>query len=140
MKYLIDSFAWIEYFEWSEIGNKAKEFIDSDNELYSINLTISEVVSRFKRKKFDFESAYNAIVTLSRVTEITPELGKKAGILHAELKEKMKNFGLVDALILTFAKELNAKVVTGDEHFKGFKEAVFIKWLISLILKKYKQI
>jgi len=66
-------------------------------------------------------------VTLSRVTEITPELGKKAGILHAELKEKMKNFGLVDALILTFAKELNAKVVTGDEHFKGFKEAVFIK-------------
>jgi len=127
MKYLIDSFAWIEYFEGTEIGNKAKKFIDSDNDLYSINLTISEVVSRFKRKKCDFESAYNAIITLSKVIEISPELAKKAGILHADLKDKINNFGLVDALIITLARELKAKVLTGDQHFRGFNEVVFIK-------------
>ena len=127
MKYLIDSFAWIEYFQGSEIGNKAKEFIDSDNELFSINLTISEVVSRFKRKNFDFESAYNAIITLSKVVEISPEIAKKAGEFHAEIRKKIKDFGLVDSLILILARELNAKIVTGDEHFRGFKEVIFIK-------------
>ncbi len=127
MKYLIDSFAWFEYFEGTDIGNKAKEFIESDNELFSINLTISEVVSRFKRKKFDYELAYKAIITNSKVIEISPELAKKAGILHADLKEKYDNLGLVDALLITLARNLNAKILTGDQHFKEFKEAVMLK-------------
>jgi predicted nucleic acid-binding protein len=105
MKYIIDSFAWIEYFEGSNIGNVVKEYIESDNELYSINLTISEVVSRFKRKNLDPEPPYKAIISLSKVLDITPIIAKKAGILHAELKKKYHNLGLVDALIITLSRD-----------------------------------
>ena len=42
------------------------------------------------------------------------------------MKKKIRDFGLIDAIILTTARKLKAKVVTGDPHFKKFKEVVFI--------------
>ena len=127
MKYIIDSYAWIEYLDGSLLGEKVKKILESDNEIYSLNLTISEVISRVKRKNGDIDIAYTAITSISKVAEITPEIAKKAGEFHAEIRKKIKDFGLVDSLILILARELNAKVVTGDEHLHRFKEAVFIK-------------
>ncbi len=127
MKIIIDSYAWIEYLDGSSLGERVKKIIEGDNELFSLNLTISEVISRIKRKKMDFESAYQSIISISKIVEITPELTKKAGIFHAEIREKIKDFGLVDCLILILARELNTKILTGDEHFRGFKEAIMLK-------------
>ena len=59
--------------------------------------------------------------------EITPKMAKIAGEFHAEIKEKIKDFGLVDSIIYIVAKEMNAKIITGDSHFKNFKEAILIK-------------
>ena len=128
MKYLIDAYAWIEYLEGSKLGEKLREIINNSNdEIFSLNITIAEVVSKVKRKKGNIEIAFEAINSNSKIAEITPEIAKKAGIFHAEIRQKIESFGLVDALIFIFAKEMNAKILTGDEHFKGFKEAVFIK-------------
>jgi len=127
MKFIIDSYAWIEYLDGSSLGEKVKKIIEGNNELFSLNLTILEVISRTKRKKMDFESAYQLIISISKIAEITPELAKKAGIIHAEIREKIKDFGLVDSLLLILARKLNAKILTGDEHFRGFKEAIMIK-------------
>ena len=127
MKYIIDSYALIEYLDGSMLFEKVRKVLEGNNEIFSLNLTISEVISRVKRKKGDINLAYTAINSLSKIAEITPEIAKKAGEFHAEIREKIKDFGLVDALILILARELNAKIITGDEHFRGFKEAVFIK-------------
>lgn len=127
MKYIIDSYAWIEYLNGSLSGEKVHNILKEDHEFFSLNLTISEVVSRVKRGKGNVEIAYSSIRTISKVVEVTPELAKRAGEFHAEMREKIKDFGLVDSLILTLAKKLNAKVITGDEHFKRMKDVVFIK-------------
>ena len=127
MKFIIDSYALIEYLDGSSLGEKVKKIIEGNNELFSLNLTILEVISRTKRKKMDFESAYQLIISISKIAEITPELAKKAGIIHAEIREKIKDFGLVDSLLIILARKLNAKILTGDEHFRGFKEAIMIK-------------
>lgn len=127
MRYIIDAYAWVEYLEGSKLGEKVRDVISSENEIFSLNLTIAEVVSKVKRKKGNSDVAFNAIKTNSRILEITPEIAKKAGLFHAEIREKIKNFGLVDALILMLARELKAKILTGDEHFREFKEAIFVK-------------
>jgi len=128
MKCIIDSYAWIEYLEGSKLGEKVHEVITNENNnVFSINLTIAEVISRVKRKKGNVEIAYRAIVSNSKIIEITPKTAKKAGLFHAEIRQKVKTFGLVDSLIFVLAKELDAKILTGDPHFKGFKEAVLIR-------------
>jgi len=128
MKCIIDSYAWIEYLEGSKLGEKVREMIiNENNEIFSLNLCIAEVVSKAKRKNLDVETAFKAININSRVVEVTPEIAKKAGLFHAEIRSKIKDFGLVDALILMLARELNAKILTGDPHFKDYKEAIFMK-------------
>lgn len=127
MRYIIDDYAWAEYLEGSKLGENVREVILGEDEIFSLSLTIAEVISKVKRKKGNFEIAFNAIKSNSKIVEISPEIAKKAGLFHAEIREKIKNFGLVDALILILARKLNAKILTGDEHFREFKEAIFIK-------------
>ena len=126
MKILIDSSAWIEYLEGSPKGERVREIFSGDNELYVLNFIISEVISKIKRKNMNEELAYRAIITNSKVLNLTPRIAKNAGLLHAEMKKKIKDFGLADALILATAREMNMKVLTEDKHFKKFKEAVFL--------------
>jgi len=128
MKYIIDSYSWIEYLEGSKLGEKVREvIINENNEIFSLNLCIAEVVSKAKRKNLNVETAFNAVNVNSKVAEVTPEIAKKAGLFHAEIRSEVKDFGLVDAIILMLARELNAKILTGDSHFKNYKEAIFMK-------------
>lgn len=126
MRYLIDSSAWIEYFEGSTEGEKVWNILKKEN-IYSLSLIIAEVVSKVKRSNKDSDLAYRIISSNSKILDITPEIAKEAGLLHAKIKKKVKNFGLVDALILVSARKLNAKILTRDMHFKEFNEAVLIK-------------
>lgn len=127
MKYVIDSSAWIDYLKGGQLGEKVRELILGNNELFSLNLIVAEVVSYIGRKNGNAETGYRAITTNSKVVEINPEIAKKAGFFHAEMRKKVKNFGLADSIIIVMARELKAQVLTGDAHFRGFNEAVFVK-------------
>ena len=127
MRYIIDSYAWIEYLNGSSIGEKVMKILKSGDEIYSLNLIIAEVISIIKIKNSNVDIAYQAITLNSKIAEISSEIAKEAGLFHAETKKKIKNFGLVDSLIYIVARKLNAKILTGDEHFRGFKEAIIIK-------------
>jgi len=83
-------------------------------------------VSKIKRKKSDPETAYNSIITNARIVETTPKIVKQAGLFHAQIRKKMHAFGIVDSILLTTAKAIGAKIVTGDNHFKGFKEVIIL--------------
>jgi predicted nucleic acid-binding protein len=43
------------------------------------------------------------------------------------MQRNLKDFGLADAFVLATARKLKAKVLTGDMHFEGVKEAVLLK-------------
>jgi predicted nucleic acid-binding protein len=126
MKCIIDSYAWVEYLDGTVSGSKVKEILMKE-EAYTLILSIAEVISRAKRTGKNTDEVYNAISLNSRIINITPELSRDAGILHAEMRKKIKDFGLIDAFILLTARKMNAKIITGDEHFRGFKEAILIK-------------
>ena len=127
MKYVIDAHAWIEYFIGSDRGNEVKKILESnENEIFTSVITIAEVVSITKRENRDAEQKYMDMINLSKIHFINPEFAKEAGILHAEIRKKIKDFGMADAFVLLTARKLGAKIVTGDPHFKGFKEAILI--------------
>jgi len=126
MKYLIDAYAWIEYLEGSKKGEIVNNYLESEDEIIILPITIAEVVSKVKRKNGNFELAYNIMISKSKVIETTPKISKNAGILHAEMRKKYPQFGIVDASIIETAKLINAKIVTGDPHFKDFKESIIL--------------
>ena len=128
MRFLFDSSAWVEYLLGSSKGEEVFKILKQNkNEIYSIPIIISEVVSRAKREKQNVEISFRAITMNSKVLEVSPEIAKEAGLLHAEMKKKKRDFGLIDAIIWVVAKKLNAKLVTCDFHFRAFKNVVLLK-------------
>lgn len=124
-EYLIDAFAWIEYLEGSEQGEKVKQILQNHKCLTSA-VTMAEVISRAKRTGKDTEIAFQAITLNSKVLQVNEEIAKKTGLIHAEKREKNKDFGLADAFILAHRKK-KQKILTGDPHFKGIEKIEFLK-------------
>ena len=126
-KYIIDAYAWIEYLIGSKPGEKIKDIMeDESNEIYTCAVTVAEVISKTAREERDFEVAYDILVSNSHVINIDEEISKEAGILHVEMRKTKKDFGLADAYVLALARKIKSKILTGDLHFKGVKEAILI--------------
>ena len=126
-RYVVDSYAWIEYLDGTEIGRKVSDLIKENNEIFTCVLTISEVVSKAASKGKDAKIAYDVLTSNSKIINADEELSLQAGLLHYEMRKTVKDFGLADAYILATAGKLKAKILTGDMHFKNMKEAVLIK-------------
>ncbi|MCW4007311.1 MAG: PIN domain-containing protein [Candidatus Bathyarchaeota archaeon] len=63
----------------------------------------------------------------SRIIELDFETAAEAGKIDVEMKKKVKGWSLADSIILCTARSVKGKVVTGDEHFRGLEETIFIK-------------
>lgn len=127
MRFFFDSSAWIEYLDGSIEGEKIHKILQTDCEIFSLPIVISEVVSRAKRKNQNTDISFRAIVTNSKLFDVDAELSKKAGLLHSEMKKKKRDFGLIDAIIWVVSEKLNAKLVTKDTHFKDFKNVILLR-------------
>lgn len=127
-RYVIDAYAWIEYLIGSDLGIKVNEILEQENiEVYTCAVTVAEVMSKVAREKQDVEKAYDLLLSNSQIVNVDEELSKNTGVLHAEMRQTEKDFGLADAYVLAIARKLKSKVLTGDPHFKDLKEAVMIK-------------
>lgn len=127
-KYIIDAYAWIEYLIGSKSGEKVKSVLEAENnEIYTCAITVAEVVSKTAREGQNFEVAYDVLTSNSQVVCVDEEISKEAGLLHSEMRTTRKDFGLADAYVLAIARRSCLKIMTGDLHFKGVKEAVLIR-------------
>lgn len=127
-EYVIDAYAWIEYLDGTKIGQLVKEIIeDKNNKTYTNIITVAELASIFIRKKYNFEECKKSIVCLTNFYWIDVNFAEEAGKLHAKIKKERKHMGMADVFVLLTAKRLNAKIITGDEDFRGLKEVIMLK-------------
>ena len=126
-RFVMDAFAWIEYFDGTERGSNVEKIIENkENEIFTSFVTLAEVISKAKRKGFDAKEVSLALSALSKMPEINRTISIETGLFHAEMKKTQKDFGLADSFVVIAAKQLDAKILTGDSHFKNMKEAVMI--------------
>lgn len=121
-KYVIDSWAWIEYLLGSEAGSVVKDTLEK-KEVFTNVVTMAEVASKFQREGLNPNEAYAAITSKSKIIDIDVNFAYEVGVLHAKTKKSSPNFSLADAFVLHSAISKQAKVLTGDSDFKGIKEA-----------------
>ena len=126
--FVIDASAWIEYLDGTSKGEKVKEFVENgDYSVFTNAVTLAELSSFFRRKKYNFEEAKKIILSLSTVNEIDVKFAEDAGNFHAELKSERKSISLADAFVFATAKKVNGKIITQDEDFRGLKETIMIR-------------
>ena len=127
-RYVIDAYAWIEYFDGTVSGKKAKEIIeDPQQEIHTQVITLAELASHFRRRGIPFDEAKKIIFSLSSIYPCTPEFAEGAGTFYADIKKERKHMSLADVFVLFTARQIQGKVITGDEDFRGLREVVMIK-------------
>jgi predicted nucleic acid-binding protein len=134
VRIVVDSYAWVELFIGSNKGRIVKERLGEANEVYTPDIVLAELARKYRRERVEariVETRLSKISELSRVIPVDKSIALKASELDSELREKAKADGLsepslFDAIILATTKILDANIVTGDEHFKGRPEVVWI--------------
>ena len=132
-RYVIDAYAWIEYFRASKLGEAAKKYIESEDSA-TPTIVVSEI-SRKLQKEIELENEtpegrlnrLEFIRATSKIVDLNFEIAAEAGVIDLDMKNKVKGWGLADSIILCTARNAKGKVVTGDDHFRGLEETVFIK-------------
>jgi predicted nucleic acid-binding protein len=129
MRYVVDSYAWLEYFMGSVAGEKAKRIIDSSlDEKLTPTICVAEIYAKVLRvegaEKAELQRAF--IKSRSAIVSLTEELAIEAAKIDIELKRKIAGWGLADSIVLGTAKKKRAKVLTGDEHFLNLEETIYI--------------
>ena len=129
MRYIIDSYAWLEYFMGTEAGRKVKVIIDSEaNEKLTPSICLAEIYAKILRtedeKKAELRRAF--IKSRSALVTLTEELAVEAAKIDVDMKKKVQGWGLADSIVLSTARNRNGKVATGDQHFRGLAEAYMV--------------
>jgi predicted nucleic acid-binding protein len=131
---VLDSFAWVEFFDGTPVGAHVAELIDSGQQSYSVDACLVEIARKYRRDGVPaqrVDSFLSRIAMLSHVVSIDRKIALAAADADDELrkhakKAKLATPGLFDALVLATARVLEARVVTGDGHFEGLAETQWI--------------
>jgi predicted nucleic acid-binding protein len=124
-KHLIDAYAWIEYLDGRTSGKKVVSILENNQEVYTCAITLGEVVSKVARMGKDAKIAYDVLLSNSQIINVDEELSLRSG-LFTEMLKTSKDFDLADAYILATARKIKSKIVTGNPHFQGIKEAIMV--------------
>ncbi|MFH0970874.1 MAG: PIN domain-containing protein [Candidatus Diapherotrites archaeon] len=119
-RYLLDTSAWIEYFDGTPAGEKVKGLLDSSsNECFTCGIVLCEVASKLMRKGFvDTETYYSFIKSKVRFVDVASDDYFNAGVRHAVLKKEDNRISYTDALLVVLSETRKVRIVSKDEHLK----------------------
>ncbi|MCL5949059.1 MAG: type II toxin-antitoxin system VapC family toxin [Candidatus Bathyarchaeota archaeon] len=129
MKYVIDSYAWIEYFVGSRIGETVKPLIENSEEKITPTICLAEVYAKTLKVESQelAEKQKTYIKEKSALVSLDEAIAVESARLNVRMKKEIDGWGLADSIVYATATIKKAEVVTGDEHFKKLKNVLFIK-------------
>lgn len=109
--YIVDTYAWISYFE----GRKEFQEAIEENELYTPSIVLAEVSRILTRRKLPKEKATQTLEFIkqrSLVLSLDESNAAKAG----ETADR-EGLHLIDGIIYSYV-DGDTRLLTGDKHFK----------------------
>ena len=127
-EYLLDTYAWIEYFIASKEGEKVNNLVKHQIVHTSI-ISIAELSDKYHRENLidEWQRRYQFIVSKSNILPCSLKIAKNSGFRKFELRKKNKSIGLVDAIIIETAIQHGLIIVSGDLHFETIENVYFLK-------------
>jgi len=137
MKIVVDAYAWIEVFLGSETGQRAKSIIE-DAEGVLTPGTVLAGLRDHGAQEVEREAAEPTVrkrlatmLEASEAVDVDADLAVEAAKATIQLERRAASSGLrrpslFDGIVLASARMNKAKVLTGDEHFKGLAETVWL--------------
>jgi len=118
--YIVDTYAWISYFEGKEEFKDAIE----ENELYTPSIVLAEVSRILTRKKVPKRKS-EKILNFIKERSLILSLDETNAVQAGEVAER-EGLYLIDGIIYSYVDE-KLRLLTGDKHFKDKPFVDFIE-------------
>jgi predicted nucleic acid-binding protein len=116
---VLDTWAWVHYWQGDM---RVHPFIEGTGQLITSVITVAELERHNTHNPAKMEEMLLEIQQRSRIVPIDINIARLAG----NVRSRMKEGGIADALIIATAMINQAKVLTGDPHFKTFLDVILI--------------
>lgn len=126
MRIVFDTYAWVEYFLGSLNGKKVDNYL-KEHEIITPIAAIIELNCKSDKEGWNFEPILDFIKSKSAIAFINWDIAGMCSKNYLEQRKRHKEFSLIDGIILSTARINNAKLLTGDEHFIGLDETIFLE-------------
>ena|SRR3989338_7325548 len=126
MKVIIDTSAWIEYFQGSKEGEIVKQYL-SDNEIITTITILLELSYKADKEGWNIRDYLNFIKLKSTIVGIKESSISQFGKLYNNARKKENSFGFADAIILLISLTEKAQILTKDSHFRNFENAIMLE-------------
>ncbi|MEM2729812.1 MAG: type II toxin-antitoxin system VapC family toxin [Candidatus Korarchaeum sp.] len=134
MRIVLDTYGWVEIFIGSEDGERVRRIVEESEEVYTPTIVLAEVARKYLREGFGEDEILERLDVIDYSSEVVPidkRIALEAAKCYLELterakREKLRDPSLFDAIILATARVLGAKLLSGDEHFKGMDEVIWV--------------
>jgi predicted nucleic acid-binding protein len=134
VKIVIDSYAWIEIFSGSAEGERAKGKIAEAETVFTPDIVLAEIARKYLREGIPentIRKRLGTILEASQTANIDGDTAVESAKAYIEMERRAPEAGLqkpslFDAIILATARINQAKVLTGDQHFRGFVETMWL--------------
>jgi len=127
MIYIVDTYAWIEYFSGSKKGRTVKQLLENmNNSFITLECCLAELKGWSIRNNIDFSMLLNVIEINSKIIPVLRKDWIRASEIKSEMMRTIRDFGLIDALLIAKQEQLKAKIITEDKHFFGLKDIQFM--------------
>jgi len=134
VRIVVDSYAWIELFIGSSEGEKVRERMLEADRVFTPGIVLAEIARKYHREGVEREAIRERLRLIVETSEIIPideEVALESASCYEDLLSRADERGigkpsLFDAIILATARMREAKVLTGDEHFRELPETLWL--------------
>jgi len=122
---IVDSWAWLASGEEGRIADRCLKYLnDKNNGIFTTVLNLYEIYYRVRDGYGEEQAAefIESVKNRATVMDIDSDLALAASKVH--IREKLP---AIDSFVYAASLKLNAKILTGDPHFKGKENVIFIE-------------
>jgi len=135
VRIVVDAYAWVEIFRGSDEGHRALEALTNATEVHTPGTVLAEIARKYVREGSTADETMDRLSRITRassISDVNEHIAMVSADCYFQLREKARSSGLpdpslFDAIVLATARSLDAKVVTGDEHFTALPDTLWIK-------------
>lgn len=116
--YVLDTYAWIEYFRGSGEGENVKEAVEGGDDVLTPSIVMAELSDKYRRQGLGevWKVRRHFVRMVSDILDLDDRIADRAGGIKQELREWHDDAGLADAIVLAHGREEGLTVLTGDKH------------------------
>jgi predicted nucleic acid-binding protein len=122
---IFDSSAWIEYFKDTKNADIVEKILNEEK-IITPSIVLLELSCKADKENWNFLNQLKFIRLKSTIAGMNEKTIINCGRVYNIQRKNKPKFGIADAVILTIAKEMNARILTKDDDFRNIESAIML--------------